>query len=117
LIAERVIRDGDARIGVGWRRMDSTGLRQIHVGGVRYIPVAAPDRPLAAAADIWPLAPREHIQLVLSEQPAREGWDFGVLSLTSWRVGDLAANHKLLGGQITFSCSVSCFLPIDAGAS
>jgi DNA-binding transcriptional LysR family regulator len=32
----------------------------------------------------------------LSEQPAGNGRDFGVVSLTTWRVGDIAAKHKLL---------------------
>jgi DNA-binding transcriptional LysR family regulator len=93
---ERVIRDGDARIGVGWHRMDSTGLRQIHLGAVRYVPVAAPNHPLASASNVSPSAARQHVQLVLSEKRGHEGQDYGVLSLTTWRVGDLAAKHELL---------------------
>lgn len=93
---ERIIRDGDARIGVGWHRMDNTGLRQIPLGAVRYVPVAAPNHPLASETVISPLVVRQHVQLVLSEKPGHEGQDYGVLSLTTWRVGDLAAKHKLL---------------------
>jgi len=33
---------------------------------------------------------------VLSEQPAAESRDFGVVSLNTWRIGDQAARHKLL---------------------
>jgi len=38
----------------------------------------------------------DFVQLVLSEQPAAESRDFGVVSLNTWRIGDLAAKHKLL---------------------
>jgi DNA-binding transcriptional LysR family regulator len=38
----------------------------------------------------------EHLQLVLSDQPEPEGRDYGVVSLATWRVGDLSLKHKLL---------------------
>jgi DNA-binding transcriptional LysR family regulator len=40
------------------------------------------------------------MQLVLSEQPAADRRDLGVVSLTTWRVGDLTAKHSLLLGGI-----------------
>ena len=43
---------------------------------------------------------RDHVQLVLSDQPAGGGRDYGVVSLTNWRVGDLTLKHKLLVGGI-----------------
>jgi DNA-binding transcriptional LysR family regulator len=93
---ERVIRNGDAVIGIGGvLHMDSAGLRRIEIGGVTLIPVAASSHPLALAGD--ESAPRavDHVQLVLSDRPA-EGRDHGVVSLTTWRVGDLPLKHKLL---------------------
>jgi DNA-binding transcriptional LysR family regulator len=92
---ERAVRDGHACIGVGGQlHMDMTGLRRIDVPPVRLIPVAAPGHPLAAGS-----AHREagdHIQLILSERPAADGPDFGVVGLNSWRIGDLAAKRALL---------------------
>jgi DNA-binding transcriptional LysR family regulator len=94
---ERVVRNGDAWIGVGGLvHMDNTGLQVVQIGGVRIIPVAAPDHPLASAGGTSPSPSREHVQLVLSDQPAPQGRDYGVVSLRNWRVGDQALRHKLL---------------------
>lgn len=94
---ERVVRNGLARIGVGnVLHMDMTGLRRIDIEGVHVIPVAAPSHPLAKASEAAPPQARDFVQLVLSEQPAGESRDFGVVSLNTWRIGDQAARHKLL---------------------
>jgi DNA-binding transcriptional LysR family regulator len=94
---ERVIRNGHARIGVGsLLHMDMTGFRRIAIESVRIIPVAAPSHPLAQANVAAPSQARDFVQLVLSEQPAGESQDFAVVSLNTWRIGDLAAKHKLL---------------------
>jgi DNA-binding transcriptional LysR family regulator len=95
---ERVVRNGHARIGVGSQlHMDMTGFHRIDIKGVRVIPVAAPNHPLAKASDVAPPQARDFVQLVLSErQPAAETRDFGVVSLNTWRIGDQAARHKLL---------------------
>jgi DNA-binding transcriptional LysR family regulator len=94
---ERVVRNGLARIGVGGvLHMDTTGFRRIDIKGVQMIPVAAPDHPLAQASKATAPKARDFVQLVLSEQPVRESRDFGVVSLNTWRIGDLAAKHKLL---------------------
>jgi DNA-binding transcriptional LysR family regulator len=58
--------------------------------------VAAPAHPLARASEAAPPQARDFVQLVLSEQPAGESRDFGVVSLNTWRIGDLAAKHGLL---------------------
>jgi DNA-binding transcriptional LysR family regulator len=93
---ERAVRDGHARIGVGSPlHMDMTGFGRIAIEGVRIIRVAAPGHPLAKASEAPPQA-RDFIQLVLSEQPAAESRDFGVVGLNTWRIGDQAARHKLL---------------------
>ena len=94
---ERVVRSGLASIGVGsLLHMDMTGFRRVDIESVQIIPVAAPDHPLAKANEAAPLQASDFVQLVLSEQPAAEGRDFGVVSLNTWRIGDLAAKHKLL---------------------
>jgi DNA-binding transcriptional LysR family regulator len=94
---ERVVRNGHARIGVGnLLHMDMTGFRRVDIESVRIIPVAAPSHPLAKASAAAPLQASDFVQLVLSEQPAAESRDFGVVSLNTWRIGDLAARHKLL---------------------
>jgi DNA-binding transcriptional LysR family regulator len=94
---ERVVRNGHASIGVGsLLHMDMTGLRRIDIESVQIIPVAAPSHPLAKASEAAPPQARDFVQLVLSEQPAADGRDFGVVSLNTWRIGDLAARHKLL---------------------
>jgi DNA-binding transcriptional LysR family regulator len=98
---ERAVRNGLAFIGVGNQlHMDMTGLRRIDIESVQIIPVAAPSHPLAHANEAAPPQSRDFVQLVLSEQPAGEGRDFGVVSLNTWRIGDLAARHKLLLGGI-----------------
>jgi DNA-binding transcriptional LysR family regulator len=94
---ERVLRIGDADIGVGGvLHMDGTGLRRIQIGGVTMVPVAAPGHPLALAGDASLQRALDHVQLVLSDRPAGEGRDYGVVSLATWRIGDLTLKHKLL---------------------
>jgi DNA-binding transcriptional LysR family regulator len=94
---ERVIRSGVAGIGVGnMLHMEMTGFRHIGIKGVQIVPVAAPSHPLAQANGAALPQARDFVQLVLSEQPAGESRDFGVVSLNTWRIGDLTAKHKLL---------------------
>ena len=94
---ERAIRNGHARIGVGsLLHMDGTGFRRIDIEGVQLIPVAAPSHPLAQVSGAAQPPARDFVQLVLSEHPAGEGRDFGVVSLNTWRIGDQATRHKLL---------------------
>jgi DNA-binding transcriptional LysR family regulator len=84
-------------IGVGGlAHIDNTGLHVIQIEGVRIIPVAAPNHPLALAGGASPSDDRKHVQLVLSDKPSSKGRDYGVFSLTNWRVGDLTLKHKLL---------------------
>jgi DNA-binding transcriptional LysR family regulator len=98
---ERVVRNGDAWIGVGSLiHMNSAGLQVVQIGAVRLIPVAAPSHPLALAGEPLRSRAREHLQLVLSDQREAEGRDYGVVSLANWRLGDLTLKHKLLLGGI-----------------
>ena len=94
---ERAVRDGHARIGVGSQlHMTMTGFQRVDIQAVRLIPVAAPHHPLARARDAAPREASDFFQLILSERPAAAGLDFGVVSLNSWRIGDLAVKHALL---------------------
>jgi DNA-binding transcriptional LysR family regulator len=94
---ERAVRDGHARIGVGSQlHMTMTGFQRVDIQAVRLIPVAAPHHPLARARDAAPREASDFIQLILSERPAADGLDFGVVSLNSWRIGDLTVKHALL---------------------
>ncbi|MEA3065649.1 MAG: hypothetical protein QOJ27_2101, partial [Sphingomonadales bacterium] len=94
---ERALRDDHARIGVGSQlHMTMTGFRRVDIEAVRLIPVAAPSHPLARVTKAAPREASDFIQLILSERPAADGRDFGVVSLNSWRIGDLAAKHALL---------------------
>jgi hypothetical protein len=65
--------------------MDMTGFRRVDIVSVQIIPVAAPGHPLAKANETAPLQASDFVQLVLSEQPAAESRDFGVVSLNTWR--------------------------------
>jgi DNA-binding transcriptional LysR family regulator len=76
--------------------MDMTGFRRIDIEAVRIIPVAAPSHPLAHTSEAASPKASDFVQLILSEQPAGESRDFGVVSLNTWRIGDLAAKHNLL---------------------
>jgi DNA-binding transcriptional LysR family regulator len=94
---EHAVREGHAIIGVGSQlHMNMTGFRRVDIEAVRLIPVAAPGHPLARAGGAAAREASDYVQLILSERPAADGRDFGVVSLNSWRIGDLAAKHALL---------------------
>ena len=94
---ERAVRDDHAGIGVGNQlHMNMTGFRRIDIEAVRMIPVAAPGHPLARAGGGAPREPSDYIQLILSERSAADSRDYGVVSLNSWRIGDLGVKHALL---------------------
>ncbi len=65
---------------------------------VELIPVVAPCHPLASLSPPLPAAAfQEHTQLVLTDRSnLTEGRDFGVVSLRTWRLGDMSAKHELL---------------------
>lgn len=94
---ERSLRSGAADIAIGSTvHMSDDGLRVIHIAGVQLIPVAAPCHPLARTGRAKLGATREHLQLVLTERPAAETRNYGVLSVNVWRLGDLATKHAIL---------------------
>jgi DNA-binding transcriptional LysR family regulator len=73
-------------------------IRQQPIGSVRLVPVAAPDHPLARDGSVLDRdAVREATQIVLTDRTHfTEGRDIAVLSLKTWRIGDLGAKHALL---------------------
>jgi DNA-binding transcriptional LysR family regulator len=92
---ERAVRSGLACIGVGSPlHMDLTGFRIVDLEGVLIIPVAAPSHPLAEVNEVGPPRMSDFVQLVLSEQPAAESQDFGVVSLNTWRINEQTARHS-----------------------
>jgi DNA-binding transcriptional LysR family regulator len=96
--AIEAVLEGISGIGVSGPIGTHPALTRRRIGGVRLVPVAAPDHPLAqlsrplAAADL-----RAHVQLVLTDRSRlTEGQDFAVHSPRTWRLGDLGAKHMLL---------------------
>ena len=94
----QMVLDRTATIGIcGALDEAVAGLGRVGVGSVEWIPVAAPDHPLALAGQNAPCAGRDHIQLVLTDRstPSR-GPDVGVIATQTWRLVDLGLNHRLL---------------------
>ena len=94
---ERAVREGHAGIGVGSQlHMNMTGFRRVDIEAVRMIPVAAPGHPLARAGGGRAARGERYHPAHPVGAPAADGRDYGVVSLNSWRIGDLAAKHALL---------------------
>jgi DNA-binding transcriptional LysR family regulator len=94
----QLVHDGAATLGVsGPLRSTTDAFERIGMGETDIVAVASPEHPLAQLSPIPPGEAREHIQLVLSDRSDQtQGQDFGVLSLKTWRLGDLSAKHALL---------------------
>jgi DNA-binding transcriptional LysR family regulator len=94
----QMVLDGAATIGIcGALDEAVAGIERIEVGSVEWIPVAAPDHPLALAGRNAPGAGRDHIQLVLTDRSLRtQGQDLGVVGTQAWRLADLGSKHMLL---------------------
>jgi DNA-binding transcriptional LysR family regulator len=97
----RSLRSGTATIGIGAIiHTQGDGLQCLHLDAVQVIPVAAPEHPLAVSGRASHGAAREHLQLVLTEEPGGDPRDYGVVSAKVWRIGDLASKHALLLGGV-----------------
>ena len=94
----QMVIEGAASIGIcGALDEAVAGIERIGVGSVEWIPVAAPDHPLALAGRNAPGAGRDHIQLVLTDRSLRtRGQDLGVVGTQTWRLADLGSKHMLL---------------------
>jgi len=97
-----MVREKIAIIGISGQRTDDYhDLHRISVGGLRMVPVAGPDHPLARPGAHPPGAARDHVQLVVYDRsPLTKGRDFHVISNRTWRLGDLWAKHMLLRAGI-----------------
>lgn len=93
-----MVLDGTASVGLsGPLALEAEGIEAMAAGSTEMVPVAAPGHPLAQLDSIPPGAPRDHVQLVLSDRSRlTEGRDFGVVSRKTWRLADLSAKHALL---------------------
>ena len=99
----RLVLDGTCAVGAcGPLARTTPGLVHRPLGGVRLLPVASPDHPLAGMRGPIPRAAlRDQVQLVLTDRSdLTRGQDFGVLSPETWRLGDLGAKHALLLGGL-----------------
>jgi DNA-binding transcriptional LysR family regulator len=95
----QLVLDGACGLGIsGPMGIRAEGLQRRLIRHINLIPVVAPGHPLAQLSPPLPVAAfQEHTQLVLSDRSSlTEGQDFGVLSLRTWRLGDLGAKHALL---------------------
>jgi DNA-binding transcriptional LysR family regulator len=94
----QMVLDGRATVGIcGPLDVEVPGLERIGVGSVEWIPVAAPDHPLARAGRNPPGAGRDHIQLVVTDRSQlADDQDRGVIGTQTWRLGDLGSKHMLL---------------------
>jgi DNA-binding transcriptional LysR family regulator len=93
-----LVTGGTCSLGIsGWPGAMPDSVHRRVIDRILLVPVAAPAHPLAALDRISIEDLRQHTQLVLSDASRlTEGQDFGVLSLHSWRLGDLGARHALL---------------------
>ena len=95
----QLVLEGTCGLGIsGPSGIHPDGLERRLILTIDLIPVVAPGHPLTQLPPPLPDAAfHEHTQLVLSDRSAlTEGRDFGVLSLRTWRLGDLGAKHALL---------------------
>ena len=95
----QLVLDGTCTLGIsGPMGIRVGGLERRLIRHIDLIPVVAPGHPLAQLPPPLPAAAfHEHTQFVLSDRSKlTEGQDFGVLSLRTWRLGDLGAKHALL---------------------
>ena len=73
--------------------MDMTGFCRVAIKGVQLIPVAAPSHPLAQVERGCSAAGPPFRPTCSFEAPSAESRDYGVISLNTWRVGDLSVRH------------------------
>jgi DNA-binding transcriptional LysR family regulator len=95
----QLVRDGVCALGVAGTMPDlPEGLLGEALAPVDLVALAAPTHPLAAEPGRVPIRRlREEVQLVLTDRSKlTEGRDFGVWSLSTWRVGDLGVKHEML---------------------
>jgi DNA-binding transcriptional LysR family regulator len=97
--AVQPVLDGQASFGVaGSLPVLPQGLVKERVTEITFMMVAAASHPLASHRGIIPKAElARHVQLVLTDRSSfSNGSEFGVMSLSTWRLADLFAKHAFL---------------------
>jgi DNA-binding transcriptional LysR family regulator len=97
--AYQPVLDGRASLGVvGSLPIMPSSLASEKLEGVAFVFVAAGNHPLAAIAGTIPKTElARHVQLVLTDRSdLSAGREFGVMSPSTWRLGDLFAKHAFL---------------------
>lgn len=95
----KLVLDGDCAIGISGPNQNWPHVIEARaIGTVELVLVAAPNHPLAQAAQPVRISDaREHTQLVLTDRSRLTlGQTFGVYSNRAWKLGDLGAKHRLL---------------------
>jgi DNA-binding transcriptional LysR family regulator len=115
----QMVLGGDCVLGVsGGPVAMPDAVRARAIGSLMLVPVAAPSHKLATMERIGIEALREQTQLVLSDASRVSGErDQGVISLHTWRLGDMGARHALLRAGLGW-CNMPDHLvaeDIDAG--
>lgn len=95
-------RSCDLGIGGGPLVQSLNSLERRQIGQAELIPVVASGHELAhMPSPLSEAVLRDHTQLVLTDRTSlSEGQDFGVISMRTWRLGDLGAKHALLLGGL-----------------
>ncbi|SDO96325.1 DNA-binding transcriptional regulator, LysR family [Lutimaribacter pacificus] len=92
---ERLVRSGETQIGIGGAlHMNTEGLTVTQIDGVRIIPVAGADHPLAREG--FNTAARDHLQIVVADSVEADQRACVIISSATWRVSDLTSAHALL---------------------
>lgn len=95
----QLVLEGRCRIGVvGTLPLIPEGIQSIPLLDIPFVSVVAPTHPLAGCRGVVAKAEIvKHIQIVLSDStPLSSGNNFGVLSTSTWRIGDMGAKLAFL---------------------
>ncbi len=101
------LREGQADLGLIVEIADPgllEGLERQPCGRLHYVPVAAPDHPLAQKTEPLTIDDlRDHTQLLLSGKEVAGSRDRGAQAINRWRVTDLGLRHRLLLAGVGWS--------------
>ncbi|PLZ00827.1 LysR family transcriptional regulator [Burkholderia sp. WAC0059] len=95
----KLVLDGDCAFGISGPNQNWPHVIEAQsIGTVELVLVAAPSHPLARTdRPVRISEAREHTQLVLTDRSRlTEGQTYGVYGARTWKLGDLAAKHRLL---------------------
>lgn len=91
----RLVRSGESRIGIGGAlHMGTEGMTAMQIEGVRIIPVAAADHPMARQGH--KAVAHDNLQIVMADAVETGQRACVVISSSTWRVSDLTSARALL---------------------